>query len=99
MKKWSDSPRIDLCYMEHAISQGWTPEFDWRDKTHNRTTPDNCPHNPVGYKKGVVHAWKCIDYKKHVPYFRVANMREGKFYNHRNYDSMAEVIENEKIFE
>ena len=99
MKKWSDSPRIDLVCMEDAIAMGWTPKFDWRDKAHGRTTPENCPHNPVGYKKGIVHAWKCIDFYTAKSYFRVANMREGKFYNHRNYDSMAEVIENEKIFE
>jgi len=99
MKNWSDSPRIDLNCFDKAVAQGWTPVFDWRDKTNGRTTPDNCPHNPVGYKKGIVNAWKCIDFHTGVSYFRVADLTDGRFCLHRNYDNFNEILEKETVFE
>ncbi|MFW6272738.1 MAG: hypothetical protein ACOC2U_03055, partial [bacterium] len=84
---------------EQAVARGWTPVFDWRDKTNGRTSPENCPHNPVGYKKGVVNAWKCVNFYTHETYFRVADLIDGMFCNHRDYKNMEEVLEKELVFE
>jgi len=100
MKKFSDSPRIDLICYDKAVEQGWTPKFDWRDKTHNRTTPENCPHYPISYKKGAVMAWKQVNRYTLEPYFKVADLIDdsGGCCNHRNYDNFDQILENENNF-
>lgn len=98
MEKFSDCPRIDLECFDKAIERGWTADFDWRDKTYGRTTPENCPHFPVSYRKGNVVAWKCITFNTGIQYIKVADLIDGSYRNHRDYDDFNQVLENETNF-
>jgi hypothetical protein len=98
MKKWTDYERDDLHNIPLAIEKGWTPDFDYKDKMHKRTTPDNPPQQDAAhFKKGVKVAWKIYVSTSTSLYsqWRVADLINGHFRNHRTYDTIEEVFDKE----
>jgi hypothetical protein len=94
---WEDCPRDDLNQIPLAIVRGWEIRFHYKDMRHGRITPYNVPHEGVGFVKGNVHTWKCYKHTEPYSYWRVADLIEGYFCNHRDYDTLPEVFEKEII--
>ena len=93
MKTWEECDREDLNMIPKMIEAGWTLNFTTQDKKYNRTTPDNVPHDGIGFIKDIVHAWISY-YNNHT--WRVADLIDNHYCNFRNYDSLTEIIEKEK---
>ena len=79
------------------IEKGWSPDFDYKDKMHHRTTPELVPQNPVNFIKGIKTAWKVYRTTNNniVGFWKVADLINGYFKNHRTYDTIGEVFEKE----
>lgn len=93
IKRWEDCAREDLNMIPKMIAAGWQPVFDYRDMRHGRLTPDNPPHDGVGFRNGIVHAWK--GYKGGFSHWVVADLIEGHYCNHRQVSDLNELIEKE----
>lgn len=103
-RKWEDCPRIDLSAIPKALAKGWTPEFDYLDKHYNRIIPENPPINPVSFIKGQKHCWKCMNvtkpeviggFSEFSTFWRVADLINGYYCNHRTYADIDLVLEKE----
>lgn len=92
-KIWIDFERDDLNHIDIAIEEGWLPDFSYRDKIHYRTIPENFPHDPVSFVKGNKYTWK--GYKHDKSYWIVADLIDKHYTNHRQYDTLELVFENE----
>ncbi|MBN1117780.1 MAG: hypothetical protein JXA77_11280 [Bacteroidales bacterium] len=97
MKNWTDCQRDDLNNIPLAIEKGWSPDFNYKDKMHHRTTPENVPHDCVSFKKDNKSAWKIYTKtsESYFPQWRVADLIDGYYRNHRTYDTLEDVFENE----
>ena len=93
MTTFRESKREDLNMMEKMILNGWTPQFSYEDENYKRNTPKHPPLFSVNYVKGEVHAWIIGRVKAQT--WRVADLRESHFINHRWYSSLEEVIKKE----
>ena len=89
MKQWEDCTREDLRGIPMMRLAGWTPVFNSVDKQLERTTPENVPHYPVAFEKGMKTTWRSI-YR-----WRVADLIQGKYENHRTYETLEQVKDNE----
>jgi hypothetical protein len=104
MANWIDFERDDLNAIPKAFDKGWLPEFDYKDKLYGRMSPDNIPMNCVSFKKGNKYAWKI--YHISLPkenevwgdlseLWRVAELIDNYYCNHRTYNTIQEVFEKE----
>ena len=96
-EKWEDCPREDLSIIPYAGEKGWSPCFSVNDRKWNRITIDNVPHDEVGFSKGNVRTWRVIKRNDDgISYvWKVADIVNGRFTNHREYDTIREAIDNE----
>lgn len=98
-EKWEDCGRKDLSIIPIAERMGWKLEFDDRDKSLGRTTIDNVPHFPVGFKKDNVHVWKAgKTLSEGFELFWVcADLIDGSYKNHRQYkyDNLLDCLRDE----
>ena len=96
-ERWSELPREDLNMISKMITAGWAVKFSDKDKRFHRVHPYDCPHDPVEFRKGNKHVWKYTRYNEipAVLCWRVADEEKGVYSNHRSYDTLQEVIENE----
>lgn len=93
--KWEDFPRSDLRMISELTSRGWKLVFNYLDTRDGRVTPDNVPHNPVGFKKGTTFLWKTpyMDQKSILhDRWTAADLVERHFVKHRLYYSIDEAI-------
>jgi hypothetical protein len=104
MATWIDFERDDLNAIPLAFDKGWLPEFDYKDKRAGRFTPENIPMNAVSFKKGNKYAWKIYHItspKENEVWgdlqeiWRVAELVDGYYCNHRTYNTIQEVFEKE----
>ena len=58
MNTWLDCPREDLHEIPFMESHGFTTVFNSNDIKYRRTTPDNVPHEPVGFIKNNIRFTK-----------------------------------------
>jgi hypothetical protein len=95
--KWEDCPRDDLYGIPLMEKAGFVPRFSQSDKYGERTTPGNPPHDAVSFidpRRNVV-AWPAIDFHSHERVWRVAELDNGSYVNHRSYGTIEEVLEKE----
>jgi hypothetical protein len=92
---WEDCPRDDLNQIPMAISKGWQPDFNSRDKRNGRIVPHDVPADCVSFVRGNVHTWKCYKHEEPFSYWRVADLVDHSFVNRRDYDTLPEVFANE----
>lgn len=89
--------REDLALFDYALEHGWEA---WT----KGPVIHGLPHDKVSYLKGNVHLWGGgeFDIYKHPPepseyrsWWTAADLIDNKFQNHRKYDTLKEVIDNE----
>lgn len=96
-KAWENFKRDDLNIIPYAADHGWTPSFNHSDRTWNRITPDNVPHNDVTFNKNNKRLW-CYVKRTDEGFFvkwRVAEIVGIAYTNHRDYDSIKDAIDKE----
>jgi hypothetical protein len=93
MKTFNESKREDLNMLEEMKANGWTPQFAYEDEWNKRTTPENPPVFSVNFIKGDVHAW--IIGREKGRTWRVADLIDSHYGNHRWYSSLKEIIKKE----
>jgi hypothetical protein len=92
---WSECERDDLNQIPVALEKGWLPDFNYKDKMQGRITPENCPHETVSFFKNEKHTWKGYNRNTGESYWIVADLIHMRFTNHRQYDTLELVFENE----
>lgn len=94
---WKDCLRDDLNNIPFAIEKGWTPKFHYNDKMYNRISFENIPHNAVSFEKNNKITWKCYNNTREsiTSYWRVADLIDNHYCNHRDYNNIEDVFENE----
>jgi hypothetical protein len=98
---WFDSNRDDLTGIELARKYLWLVRLSWTDKMHNRVNPNNPPVDSVSYEqhdfrgKEVKHIWKTYDVNTGEGIWRCADLVDGRYCNHRNYDGLELAFETE----
>lgn len=99
-KTWLDCPREDLHGIPFMESHGYSPIFSTKDIQNSRIRPSNVPHDPVGFIKDNIHVWKSCKYvniensrfRDIVTYWRTAELIDGSFANHKEFDTLDEVV-------
>lgn len=94
--QWEDAGRTDLNMIPTMIEAGFTPDFNHKDKSAGRITPENCPCYPVSFSKGNLYTWKTIKETDGGAFERwiVAELIDGRFCNHRMLNNLSELFEN-----
>lgn len=83
--------RDDLKYAQRMMDAGFEMEFSSTDRMFKRTTPDNIPHDPIGFKNGKYRIWRCRTGKAWDPGqppvvgigWQVAELEDGYYVKHR----------------
>jgi len=98
-KKWEDCGRDDLNMIPRMLKLGFEAKFSQRDKYGDRVTPGNPPLDAVSFvdTKKNLHAWPAIDFHSHERTWRVAELDNGSYVNHRSYGSLEEFVTKEVI--
>ena len=102
MNSFNEAPRDDLNMMEFMIQNDWKPCFSTSDMRYDRTTPQNCPSDPVGYEKDNIKLWKSYKYVPNekyphindvVGYWIRAELVDHHYVNHKQADNLKDLIE------
>lgn len=88
--KWEDCGRDDLNIIPTMIKNGFTPVFSHKDKMHNRTSFENCPHDAVSFVKGTLNVWKI--YGKEDFSWQTADLIDGYYVNHKPLKEISELV-------
>lgn len=96
-KKWEDCGRDDLNMIPRMRKLGFVAEFKWQDRNFGRTMPDNPPHEVVVFyePKKMTYVWPTIDFHSHERVWRVAELDNDSYVNHRSYGSLEEFVAKE----
>lgn len=93
LNPWANT-RYDLEAIPMMEANGWTVVFSDVDETHNRTTPENVPHDAVAFKKGNKVVWmagKSLS-EGYTLYWRAADLIDGYYRNHKSFDTLENVL-------
>lgn len=82
-KTWANSPNPRNREITPALAAGFQIEFDDRDKTAGRTTPDNPPHYHYQFKRGKSWIWST------KTGYMTAELIDGRFCNHEPYGTIT----------
>ena len=97
--KWEECGRDDLSMIPKMTAAGFVPQFSQKDRMSERTTVEDIPHDEVQFvdPKRSVHVWKCYRrFDDGIGFFwQVADLDNGSYLNHRQYDSLEDVLAKE----
>lgn len=83
--KWTDCKREDLSSIPKMQENGFEVEFSYKDRMHNRTTPDNVPSFAVTFKKDNFYIWRMYGIMENGVHlqWQTAKLIDGHFVEHK----------------
>jgi len=95
-KTWEECGRDDLNMIPKMQAAGWSPNICKNDERAGRIKPENPPMDLVSFIKGRTHVWMAFTFRTNDSRWIAADLKEGSYVDHRDYESLDEVLLKEK---